>query len=211
MRRESRHRPWIIFLVFCCSSNICLLADFIFMALQWVWDPFSELTQNGCLNFWMSLYHHGWCSTVIFTLLHLVSNSPNGFSIWVSYSQSELVTNLLLIHFYFQFWYLLLWWPGFQEPLSLPYLFLPFHRTPLSWIVFSYMFLSFPPSYGWLLKQSTGVPNYIKFSVMDWVMLSWETPGPIIHIQGKYFVTWHSPQHQWRPGTHLHGNNLLWC
>ena len=43
-KRESKHRPWIIFLVFCSNSNMCLFTGFIFTSSQWVWDPFAELT-----------------------------------------------------------------------------------------------------------------------------------------------------------------------
>ena len=49
----------IIFLVFCCTSRTCLLASSISMALQLVWDPFTELTQNGCHNFQPSLHCPG--------------------------------------------------------------------------------------------------------------------------------------------------------
>ena len=37
--RESRHRPWIIFLDFCSSSNMPVI-----IAGHLVWDPFLELT-----------------------------------------------------------------------------------------------------------------------------------------------------------------------
>lgn len=30
------------------------------------------------------------------------------------------------------------------------------------------------------------------------------------HLCGRYFITYHLPQHHWRPSTHLHSNSILW-
>ena len=66
----------IIFLVFCCCPCMWLFADYVFTAL--------------CLG-----------SSWSFPLICPVSTSFNCFSVLVASSQSELITDLLLIHFFF--------------------------------------------------------------------------------------------------------------
>ena len=137
----------------------------------WCETPSRSSLQNRGRSFRPSSHHCGWCSADVFTLSLLVYNSPNGLSVVVFFffnGQSELVTDLLLVHFYFWLGRPLLWWPRFWEPTSLfPIRTCPFHRVPsLSLFLclllssFSYMFLSSPLSGSWLLKQSARVPNY---------------------------------------------------
>ena len=109
-----------------------------------------DFTQNGCHYFQPSSYHHVLNLTDCFScfLSHI---PPNSFSIWVSSSQSEHTTNLLLIHFYHWTRHLL----RFQPRLS--HSFLPYSRSSslspdLFRLSFSHTFLSLPPSCGWPLN-----------------------------------------------------------
>ena len=110
--KKSRDRPWNFFNVFYCSSNAHFLVGSILTGSCLGVRPFFwSSPQNRGHNFQLSLHHRVWCSTdcLYFIMssrqltLFLFSIPPptlNGFPVWVSFSQSELVTNLLLIHFY---------------------------------------------------------------------------------------------------------------
>ena len=62
--KESRDRPWIFFLVFCCCSNMLISLVFFFTGSHLVWDPLSELTSKwgpanfGRLHMALSSHYH---------------------------------------------------------------------------------------------------------------------------------------------------------
>ena len=109
--KTSRHRLWIIFLIFSCSSNTCVFASFIFITLRWVWDPFWELRLKWGLQI-----------SIVFTLswlifnccLHIIASSCQltlflfsipcplltSFPVWVSFCQS--IFNLAVPNYFTQ-------------------------------------------------------------------------------------------------------------
>ena len=87
-----------------------------------------------------SSHHPDCCSSVVFTSSRLVSNSPNGFSVWVSYSQFRPIADLMLINFHLQLGRPMIWWHGFRVFISLfSICFFPFPRASLS-PCFEYLF-----------------------------------------------------------------------
>ena len=76
MRIKSRHRPWIFFPIFCCSST-CFFAGFVFTGSHLVWDPFSTLSPTWWLQL-LSIFTLSWLVfTSIFTSL---CPAPDSFS-----------------------------------------------------------------------------------------------------------------------------------
>ena len=202
MRRESRYRPWIIFLVFCCSSNTCFtqgihphdFASRCEISLQ-------STAQNRGRKFRLSSHHH-----VCNCHLYIVTSHSQLTLFLVSYPASTALTVFLFdflpanqkLSIYcqcisiFKPRYPLLWWPVFREPTFLfPIhfsLFIVLLSLSLSFflllISFSYMFLSFPLSYGWLLKQLTRLLNHftIIFTSGQILLGKVSTPYPLCYV-----------------------------
>ena len=145
-----RGRTWtfiLFFLVFCLHSFVAGVRHFHRAHSKWVlW--FSAIFTLLCL-----LSHWSLFSSFVFRV-----QSSNSFSVWVSSSQSVLVPNSLLIHFFFQPGCQLLFWPRLGDllPIHLPihfslraFISLCDHLQPLSLIR-----PSFPPSCVWLLNPA---------------------------------------------------------
>ena len=72
--RKNIELEFFLYLIFVLT---CLFASFVFMGSRLVHGPFSELTpQTGPVNFCLSLYLPGWCSTVCLFLLTYFSQLP---------------------------------------------------------------------------------------------------------------------------------------
>ena len=72
VKRKNRHRPWIFFLYFLVVLT-CLFIGLIFTCVHLVCEaPFQNSPQNGVRNFYLTLYHPGWCST---DCLYLITSS----------------------------------------------------------------------------------------------------------------------------------------
>ena len=79
----------------CACIRFCL---HIFTA--WWGTPLQCSPQNPCCNF-QHVFISSWQVSNVCFFCFLTCFSLNGSSVWVSSSQSEPVTNLLQIHFYF--------------------------------------------------------------------------------------------------------------
>ena len=109
--------------------------------------PFRSSPQNGSRKFWPSSHRHGWCLTAVFTSSPLEANSfyvlypaptLNGFSLWVSSSQSESAAD---ISWYISIFNLVACCCDDLDFENLPFSFL--FVSPLT-----HIFLSFPLSRG---------------------------------------------------------------
>ena len=71
---ESRHRPWIFFLVFCCSSNV-FVSVFRRISCESGVTPFERSPENGAGNFRPVSHFSGECLTVVFSSTRLPANT----------------------------------------------------------------------------------------------------------------------------------------
>ena len=131
------------------------------MASQRVCDTFAELIQNRFCIFDGLLIVVASVQLTLFSSF-LTCIPFNGFSVWVSSRQSESVTDLLQIRFYFYPGRPLLSWPRlWNHPPYSPFdLLLPYSPPPLSLSLwpprtpFSFMYFSFPLSCSWQVNPA---------------------------------------------------------
>ena len=69
--REGRHRLWISFLVFCCSSNMLVCWFCLHSCTSGVRPLFRGYTKMGAIL--LSLHLWGWCSSVRLYLINSLS------------------------------------------------------------------------------------------------------------------------------------------